>query len=88
MYAFHIINNAFLIIFILFPLSFFNYDGGDVMDLYIKTSSILLIVSATLYLVNRKNLKTWLISLFLSLVSLLIVLPILFFFLFFGIPPK
>lgn len=88
MYGLHVLNNVLLLILLFVPVPNFNYEGGDVMGLYIKTSSILLIASAILCLINKRNLKTWLISLSLSLVSLLIVLPILFFFLFFGIPPK
>ncbi|PCF46856.1 hypothetical protein CD148_08995 [Staphylococcus delphini] len=88
MYTCHIINNAFLIIFILMPLNFLNYDGGDILNIYGYSTVALLIASLLLCALNKENLKTWIISAILSLVSLVVVMPLVFFYLFFGIPPK
>ncbi|CAD7360818.1 MULTISPECIES: hypothetical protein [Staphylococcus] len=87
MYSFHILSNTLLVLFLFIPIPFLNYEGGDILSIYFQVSLILFVLSVTLYFLNQKNRKTWMISTILSILSILIVFPVVFFYLFFGIPP-
>lgn len=87
MYSFHILSNTLLILLLFIPIPFLNYEGGDILSFYFQVSLIVFVLSVILWVMNLKNRKTWMISTVLSSLSILIVFPVAFFYLFFGIPP-
>ncbi|AJC95614.1 hypothetical protein [Staphylococcus hyicus] len=62
------------------------YDGGDISIFHFEISLILLIISAVCYVFHKSKREDWLFSMGLAIFNLIVISPLIFFYLFFGIP--
>lgn len=68
------------------PFKTNQYDGGDVLTTHLEINVLIGILSLLLILFNKKNRNAWVLSVILALINILIIYPILFIYMFFGIP--
>lgn len=62
------------------------YDGGDISIFHFEISLILLIISSGCYVFHKSKREDWLFSMGLAIFNLIVISPLIFFYLFFGIP--
>lgn len=86
----------YIIILIVVLMSFINpyydayfthvYDGGDISIYHLELSIILLVISVGGVIVHKREREAWLLSIGLAIFNVLVINPLIFFYVFFGLP--